>query len=109
MDRITAITIGAILASIGFIMFAYAATSNSSLEERYGWNPIIQAYSSRYEQEKNTNNFMGLIGFVLMISGLVVATRLPWRFRKNKSIYCSKCGFENRYEANFCKDCGNKL
>jgi len=109
MDRSTAITIGAILAFIGFIMFAYAATSNSSLEEKYGWNPFIQTYSYSYEQEKNTNNFIGLIGFVLMISGLVVATRLPWRFRQNKSIYCSKCGFENNYEANFCKSCGNKL
>jgi len=111
---------GGIVSIIGFVLLVYAGMSYNGLQERYGELFDMVQSSTRISQEIFTYQIIGLIGFILIISGILIAV-----IYKNKKVqqvsnqtintnsvtsnFCSGCGAKLPLDSKFCKECGKKV
>ena len=111
---------GAIVSIIGFILLVYAGTSYNGLQERYGELFNMVQSSTRLSQEIFTYQIIGLIGVILIISGILIAVIFknknvqqvsyqPINTNSPTSNFCIDCGSKLHSDSKFCKECGKKV
>ena len=66
--------LGVVIALVGFVLLIVAIMNYNALMERVGWYLEMFPSSTRYNQEITNYYGMGFIGFILLISGIVIAS-----------------------------------